>query len=52
MAKQVVFWLFMVASLFGAMYIVYFFDGWFKLFSLILFGAFYGFFRLKITGKW
>jgi len=52
MAKQIVFWIYMCACLIGAMYIVYFFDGWFKALSIILFGAFYGFLRLKTTGKW
>ena len=52
MIKQIVYWLVMCASLIGGMYIIYFFDGWFKLFSIILFGCFYGIFRQKITGKW
>lgn len=52
MTKQIVIWAFMIASLVGGIYIAYAFDSWFKLFSIILFGFFYGAFRLKITGKW
>ena len=52
MVKQIVIWAFMIASLVGGIYIAYAFDSWFKLFSIILFGFFYGVLRLKITGKW
>lgn len=52
MIKKIVFWFFMCASLIAGMYALYTFEMWAKPFSLILFGAFYGFLRLKITGKW
>ena len=52
MTKQIIFWLVTVASLIIGIYIAYTFDDWFKLFSIILFGAFYGMARLKYTRKW
>ena len=52
MIKQIVFWVLTLACLGGGIYMLYTFDGLFKLSSIILLGAFYGLARLKITGKW
>jgi hypothetical protein len=52
MIKQILFYLFMFAGLVGGLYIIITFESYYKLFSLILFGAFYGFARLKYIQAW
>lgn len=52
MIKQIIFYLVMIASFIGGIYILFTFESAYKLFSIILLCCSYGFFRQKITGKW